>query len=121
MIPANQQIAKFLHESPFNGLVGRTSLQGTFSFTSNIPVSVIALRLFVNERGEQLITTLPITDLSAPAPGGVIYLPHYADGGGWATQIVLVNPTDAPITGTVQFFTQGTVGTTAVPVTLTAL
>jgi len=29
--------------------------------------------------------------------------PHFADGGGWTTQIVLVNPTDSAMIGSVQF------------------
>jgi hypothetical protein len=41
-------------------------------------------------------------------------LPHFADGGGWTTQIVLVNPTDATIGGTVQFRNQA-----GAPLTLT--
>ncbi len=119
-IPANQQTAKFLDQAPFNGLAGRATLQGTFSFTSNVPVSVIALRGLTNERGEFLITTLPITDLSAAAASGTVYLPHFADGGGWITQIVLVNPSDTPSTGTIQFFGQGSSTAAAGPVSLTA-
>jgi len=30
-------------------------------------------------------------------------VPHFADGGGWITQIFLVNPTDGTLTGSVQF------------------
>ena len=122
-IGAHQQIAKFLDQDPFNkALAGRSSLQGTFSFSSDVPVYVIALRGFSNERApsEFLITTLPVTDLSAAAPGGTVYLPHFADGGGWTTQIVLVNPTEVTITGTVQFMGQGTFATAAVPVTVIA-
>ena len=40
-------------------------------------------------------------DLSAPSTGSVI--PHFADGGGWTTQTVLVNPTSQMIRGTVEF------------------
>lgn len=116
-IPANGQIAKFLNEAPFSG---GASLQGSFSLTSDVPVSVIALRGLTNERGEFLITTLPVTDLSAATSAEAVSLSHFADGGGWATQIVLVNPSDATITGSIQFFSQGTVTTAAVPVTVIA-
>lgn len=121
-IGANQQIANFLNEAPFNVLAGRTSFQGTFSFTSDVEVSVIALRGLYNERvpAEFLITTLPITNLSAAAASGTVYLPHFADGGGWRTQIVLVNPTDATITGGIQFFGQGSATAAATPLTVTA-
>jgi hypothetical protein len=122
VIEPNQQIAKFLNEAPYNGLASRTSVQGTFSLTSNVPVSVIALRGFFNERtlSEFLITTLPVTDPTASSGAGTVYLPHYADGAGWKTQIVLVNPTDSTITGTVQFYSQGTVSAPGAPISVTA-
>jgi hypothetical protein len=101
-ITPNGQVAKFLNESPFNGPSGLV-WRGTFTFSSSVPIAVIALRGFTNERGEFLITTLPVVDLSAPSPAGTIAIPHFADGGGWKTQIVLVNPVDRPLTGTVQF------------------
>jgi len=118
----NQQTAKFLNESPFNVLAGRASFQGTMSFTSDVPVSVIALRGLFNERvpAEFLITTLPVTDLAAAPGSGTVYLPHFAEGGGWTTQIVLVNPTSAAIGGTIQFFGQGNATTAGAPVTVTA-
>ena len=78
-------------------------LQGTVR--STVPIAVVALRGLTNERGDFLITTLPIADLNAP-PTGTITIPHFADGGGWTTQIVLVNPSDSPVTGTVQFLDQ---------------
>ena len=33
--------------------------------------------------------------------------PHFADGGGWTTQVILVNPGDQVLTGSLQFFSQG--------------
>ena len=78
-IPPNGHIATFLNEAPFNG---RSSLTGTFTFSSNIPVSVLAMRGRVNERGEFLLTTLPVTDLSAPPSAAPIIFPHFAAGGG---------------------------------------
>ena len=99
-IPANGQIAKFLDQAPFNG---RSSLIGSFSFTASLPVAVVALRGLLNERSEFLLTTLPVTDLGEPSKTDALLFPHFADGGGWTTQIVLVNPTDSLITGTIQF------------------
>ena len=116
-IAANQQVASFLDQAPFNG---GPSVQGTFSFSSNVPVGVIALRGFTNERGEFLITTLPVTDLSAPASVTTTLLPHFADGAGWTTQIVLVNPTDNTLNGRIGFFGQGTTSFAALPVSLIA-
>ena len=99
-IPARGQIARFLDQAPFNS---GGSVNGTFTFTSSLPLAVIALRGFTNERGEFLITTLPLADLSAPASPGPLVFPHFADGGGWTTQVVLVNTGDSVLSGTVQF------------------
>ena len=105
---ANQQTAKFLDQDPFNG---GSSVLGTFTFTSSVPISVVALRGFTNERSDFLITTLPVAPLSS-ASTDTIYFSHFADGGGWTTQVILVNPTDSTITGNIEFFGQGS-GTTA--------
>jgi hypothetical protein len=80
------------------------------TFTSNVPIGVIALRGFTNERGEFLMTTLPVADLSEPASSDAVFIPHYADGGGWTTEVILINETDASISGVVQFTGSG--GTT---------
>ncbi len=113
-IPAGGQVARFLNEAPFNGA---SSIDGTFTFSSDMPVAAVALRGFTNERGEFLLTTLPVSPLTS-ATGAVVYFPHFADGGGWTTEVVLVNPTDNTISGTVEFFEQGTPGATAQPLSL---
>jgi hypothetical protein len=99
-IPANGQIAKFLDEFPFNG---RSSWSGTFTFNSSVPIAVTAMRVRINERGEFLLSTLPVVDLNTPAATGTTSFPEFADGSGWTTEIVLVNPTDSVLSGTVQF------------------
>ncbi len=102
-IAPNNQIAAFLDQAPFNA---GTGFKGTFSFTASAPVAVVALHGRTNERGEFLITTLPVVDLSAPATSTTVVFPHFADGGGWTTQLVLVNPTDNPLSGAIQFVAQ---------------
>ena len=110
-----QQMARFLDEAPFNAGSG---IEGAFTFTSDLPVAVIALRGFVNERSEFLMTTLPVTPVTADTRG-TVYFPHFADGGGWTTQVILVNPTHAPIGGRVRFFGPGREMEAAVPVAVT--
>jgi beta-lactamase superfamily II metal-dependent hydrolase len=112
---ANQQTAKFLDQDPFNG---GSAVLGTFTFTSSVPIAVVALRGFTNKRSEFLMTTLPVSPVSSTSTD-TIYFSHFADGGGWTTQVVLVNPTETPMTGTVQFFGQGSGTTAASPVALT--
>ena len=118
---AHQQTAKFLDQAPFNG---GSSVLGTLTFTSSLPVAVVALRGFTNESGEFLMTTLPVAPLRSPPslfsqPADAVYFPHFADGSGWATQVILVNPTDRAITGTVAFLGQGSDTAAAAPVVLT--
>jgi hypothetical protein len=99
-VAANSQLARFLDQPPFNML---PPFQGTFSFTSTVPVGVTALRGLTNERDEFLMSTLPVIDTAAAPANGMQVIPHYVDGGGWSTQIVLVNPTNVPMTGGLQF------------------
>src|SRR5262249_23208378 len=80
---------------------------GTFTFTSTQSVAVIALHGLTNERSEFLLSTLPVADISGTAATGPLVFPDFADGAGWSTQIALVNPTDNPLTGTIQFFDIG--------------
>ncbi len=98
-IPANQQIVAFLNEAPFNG---GNSIFGTFTFSSSAMVSAVALRGFTNERSEFLMTTLPVVQPGSTTSSPVT-LPHFADGGGWRTQVVLVNPGENTLSGLVQF------------------
>ena len=112
---AHQQTAKFLDQAPFNG---GPSVLGTFTFTSSLPVAVVALRGFTNEVGEFLMTTLPVAPLSSTA-SDTVYFPHFADGRGWETHVVLVNPTDQTITGTAVFLGPGSDTAAASPVVLT--
>jgi hypothetical protein len=99
-IPANGQIANFLDQAPFNAV---KPLNGTFTFSASTPVAALALRSFTNERGESLFTTLPVSEVGTAANGAVTF-PHFADGGGWTSQVNLVNTTDSAMSGTVQFF-----------------
>src|SRR5262249_10973709 len=98
------QTAAFLNEAPFNG---PASIRGSFTFTSSAAIGVIALRGFTNERGEWLMTTLPVSPLPATPSNNPVILPHFADGGGWTTEIVLTNLFDTPVNGSFQFFGPG--------------
>ena len=101
-IPAGGQISRFLSESPFNGSTPRAI---TFSFSSDVPLAVTALRGLVNERGEFLMSSLPVIDTSLPPVHETVIIPYYAAGAGWTTQVFLVNPTDSQISFTVNLMT----------------
>jgi hypothetical protein len=112
-VPAYGHVAAFLDQSPFNAT---KPLIGSFTFNSTVPIAVTGLRGYTNERGDFLISTLPLADLSSSAAqaAGMSVFPHFANGEGWTTQIALVNPTDNLLTGTIQFL-----GADGSPLTLT--
>ena len=97
---AREQMARFLNEDPFNG---GDAVFGTFTFNSNLPVAVIALRGFVNERSEFLMTILPVAPLTATTTD-TVYFPHFAAGGGRTTQFILFSgSTGQTASGVIRF------------------
>ena len=111
-VPAGGQIATFLDQAPFNS---GTGLQGSFTFTSTVPVAVIALRGLTNERSEFLMTTLPVIDMTTTPVNAPVLLPYFADGNGWKTSVILVNSTDTTITGSGQFINSSGIGISKFP------
>jgi hypothetical protein len=102
-LSAGTQKAAYLDQFPWSAPLG---FQGTFSFSSNVGISVVALALYNNERtpSDALITTLPVIDLdNTPASSASALIPYYTDGSGWSTYILLVNSTGTPMTGKIQF------------------
>jgi hypothetical protein len=100
-IAANSQLVGFLNGYPF---FSGNGVQGSLSFTASLPVAVIALRGYFNERSpsEFLMTTLPVVNLAAPVPAATQVIPHFAAGAGWSTYLLLLNPTGVAQTGSVQ-------------------
>ena len=103
------QISRFLNESPFS-VAGE--FEGTFTFSGSVPLAAIAIRGRTNERSEFLMTTLPVIDLTAAISQNPVTIAHFASGGGWRTEVLLVNPSDNALSGVAQFFDDaGTAGT----------
>jgi hypothetical protein len=102
IVPGRSQIARFLDEGPFNG----DTFTGTFTFEATMPVAALALRGYLNERSEFLMTTLPVAQPTSSSIGPVA-IPQFADGAGWTTSVFLVNPTDLLISGSAEFFSPG--------------
>jgi hypothetical protein len=100
ILGAGSQEAAYLDQSPWNLPL---NFQGTFTFKSSIPISVVALQLFNNERGEPLITTLPVIDSTAGANSTPALLSHFVDGDGYSTTVILVNQTETAQTGSIVF------------------
>lgn len=64
---------------------------GALDVSSSAPISVMALRLTVNQRNETLLTTTPTADLTQPPSSFSVSFPQFADGGGYKNTIVLLN------------------------------
>ncbi len=117
MLEAYQHLAGLLNAPPFEA----AGVVGTFTFQASAPVAVIAMRGAANQAGEWLSTTLPVTPLLRASPSPLpnasidpVVFPHFADGQGWVTQVILVNPTRRPIAGTLEFL-----GPDAAPLSVT--
>jgi hypothetical protein len=109
-VPSLHQTSKFVTEL-FSGQPIPSDVEGTLDITSSGPaVSVIGLRF----RGPNF-STLPVTNLAGnagPLPminanvggAGAVLLPQFAAGGGWATEIIVVNPGSSSVTVRVDLF-----------------
>jgi hypothetical protein len=100
-IPPYGHIAKFLDQAPFNIAKG---FSGSLTFRSDQPIGAVAIRGVLNERAEFLVSVLPIAELGSSIGSGTVVIPDFAAGAGWQTEVVLANPTDDVLTGTVQFY-----------------
>jgi hypothetical protein len=114
VLAANAQTAKFLNESPFRV----PAFAGTVTFNATAPVGVISLRTIVNQRGEFVVFTQTVTPLPDTLSTSTVLIGHFADGGGWATELVLVNASDAAVSGIVQFLNEGTPTVPGAPIAL---
>ena len=100
LVAAGHQTAQFITSLFGDRPDVPRDLTGTLSVTSTLPVAIAGLRF----RGSNF-STLPITNLSPAAAAGVV-LPHFAAGGGWATELVIVNTSTQQVNARVDFFKQ---------------
>lgn len=104
-LAANAQTAQFVSEEPFNL---ESPGRATLTFTTSLPVSVVTLRQLITARGESLFSSMPVADITQTSTD-TLFLPHFATGGRWDTDIILINPTDEVITGRLGFISPGIV------------
>lgn len=72
--------------------------------SSTSPFVALTLRSLFNGRGDFLLTTFPIADLTRTAPTPIIF-PQIANGGGITTQFILLSGGAASST-TVRYFAE---------------
>lgn len=111
VLTAGAHFAKFIdqlaEEAPDFELPTDFSSQtgfGTLDLTSTLPLSALALRLTVNQRGEALLTTTPVADLEQNPSNQPLYFPQFADGQGFTSALVLLNATANPESGIIRLF-----------------
>jgi hypothetical protein len=100
LIGAGLQISGYLDQSPW---FVPTNFQGTLTFTSNVPIAAVALQFNNNQRSESLFTTLPVINTSAPSSTTPAVLADFVDGLGFTTTVILVNPSNTPMSGAITF------------------
>ncbi len=71
----------------------------TLQMDSNIPLSVIAIRLTKNQRGEMLMTSMPGADLTKATTYNPAYFAQFVDGGGYSSSTMLMNTSNVIETG----------------------
>ena len=112
-VPSHQQVSKYVTELFSSQSAVPSEVTGTLVLTSGsptLPVAIMGLRF----RGINF-STLPATSLSGPSAPmpiiatnvggpGAILLPQFAGGGGWATEVVLVNNSPTALTVRVDLF-----------------
>jgi hypothetical protein len=79
-----------------------TTQFGSLEVTSDQALSITALRGTINQRGEFLMTTTPVADLTQGLHSAPIYFPQFVDGGGYTTSLILLNTSQSTETGTFQ-------------------
>jgi hypothetical protein len=76
---------------------------GSLEISSDQPISIFALRMTINQRGEPLFTSIPIADLTSSLATSPLIFPQITDGGGYQTTFLLMNTSDTQESGTLYF------------------
>lgn len=83
----------------------QTAIQfASLQIDANQPLSLIALRMTTNQRGEVLYTTTPVANLAASTNTFPVYFPQFADGGDYTSSLILLNSSAHAETGTLEIF-----------------
>src|SRR5262249_39314788 len=104
-VKAHGHFSRFVTDAPLN-----ITAPGTLNFTSSIPVVATAFFTITNESNDLLLSRTPIVDAIAHAAqvgNKTITIPEVADGGGWNSDVILVNTSENLMHGVVEFFSPG--------------
>ena len=109
-VPANGQIQMYLNQ--IRGFESLKSFQGLLTISAKeSAVGVVGLRSRYNERGDYLVTTIPVASAPSYSYGNSTapLFPHFADGNGYTTEFILFDTstvtTGQSSVGNLLFFT----------------
>ena len=96
ILAPGEHLSRFLSQEPFE----LTAPRSAFRFKASAPVGAIAIRVTINDRSEPLMAAIPV---AAPWESDALprTIPHIRSGGGWLSEIILLNPTDRVMEGQV--------------------
>ena len=102
-VPADGHVAFFLNEFP----EFPSEFRGVLRVSSQVPISVLALRARYNQRGDFLITSIPPVDVRGAPVREALYFPYFAASEGNTAQFVLYMGRGGPSSsGAVKFFSE---------------
>jgi Beta-propeller repeat len=104
-VKAHEHFSRFVTDTPLN-----ITAPGTLNFSSSIPVVATAFFTITNESNDLLLSRTPIVGefvYTAQVGNKTITIPEIADGGGWKSDVILVNTSENRMNGEVRFFDQG--------------
>ncbi len=87
-MPAGGRLSVFAHEL-FPTMSSRFT--GMIEISSTTLIAAVSLRLTINDRGDQIYTTLPVADLLRPPAASATVVPLIAYGSNATTQLILIN------------------------------
>ena len=88
-LAAGAHVARFVDELFDNVSDG---FSGLMEIQSPVAIVPITLKVRLNARGDQILTTLPVADLTIPPDPGPLVLPQIAVGGGFSTRLIFLHP-----------------------------
>ncbi len=76
----------------------------TLTVTTSTPVAMSAFRLSINGRGEKILSPAPMAKPSSMSDQTTI--PYVVSGGGYHSEVLLINPTEELAKGTIAFYNE---------------
>lgn len=64
---------------------------GALEIETEVPIVPVSLKLTLNRRGDFILTTLPVADLSRPIQSRTLVLPQIGFGFGFSTRLILIS------------------------------